>query len=664
MRKSSSLIRLASALLVITAHYSLTAKAAAPVELQTYDVGSLAGQLSVEQGVASYSLPISVPPGVAGVSPELAFSYSSLNGGGVMGPGWTLDGLSTIARCGRTLEQDGSKVSIEWQQGDRYCLDGQRLILVAGTYGADGSEYRTETDSIARIRAHGQAGQGPAWFSVQTKAGQTLEYGNTADSRIEAHGRAEALAWAQNRITDAVGNFMDYVYQEETAHTEYRIASIAYTGNGAIAPTNEVRFSYTNLPSGEIKPQYIVGVTTKLTKQLSTVETYAEGVKVSDYNLSYLVRQDKPDLLEKVQLCEGSGLCQSPVTFAWQQAPSASAFASFTSWSSSGIPAVHVPNSDGGYAAGEIRLKDVNGDGLQDLIANSKLSSVGDGPSQVKVFLSNGTSFQYWSSFSASQYFGQNSIALGDVNGDGKADAVKVLSTGSAQVALQGSNGFGGYVTWLKSGIPAVHVPNSDGGYAAGEIRLKDVNGDGLQDLIANSKLSSVGDGPSQVKVFLSNGTSFQYWSSFSASQYFGQNSIALGDVNGDGKADAVKVLSTGSAQVALQGSNGFGGYVTWLKSGIPAVHVPNSDGGYAAGEIRLKDVNGDGLQDLIANSKLSSVGDGPSQVKVFLSNGTSFQYWSSFSASQYFGQNSIALGDVSGDGVSALKSTSFQSCA
>ena len=46
MRKSYSLIRLASALLVITAHYPLSANAGAPVALQAYDVGSLAGQLS------------------------------------------------------------------------------------------------------------------------------------------------------------------------------------------------------------------------------------------------------------------------------------------------------------------------------------------------------------------------------------------------------------------------------------------------------------------------------------------------------------------------------------------------------------------------------------------------------------------------------------------
>ncbi len=62
---------------------------------------------------------------------------------------------------------------------DRYCMDGQRLVLVSGTYGAAGSEYRTELDSFSRIVASGTAGNGVASFTVQTKAGLTMEYGNT-----------------------------------------------------------------------------------------------------------------------------------------------------------------------------------------------------------------------------------------------------------------------------------------------------------------------------------------------------------------------------------------------------------------------------------------------------------------------------------------------------
>lgn len=680
MRKSSSLIRLASALLVITAHYSLMAKAAAPVELQTYDVGSLAGQLSVEQGTASYRLPISVPPGVAGVTPELALSYSSLNGGGVMGPGWALDGLSTIARCGRTLEQDGSKVSIEWQQTDRYCLDGQRLILVAGTHGTDGSEYRTETDGIARIRAHGQAGQGPAWFSVQTKAGQTIEYGNTADSRIEAHGRAEALAWAQNRITDAVGNFIDYVYQEETAHTEYRIASIAYTGNGAIAPTNEVRFTYTDLPSGEIKPQYIVGVTTKLTKQLSTVETYADGVKVSDYNLSYLVRQDKPDLLEKVQLCEGSGLCQSPVRFAWQQAGSPNAFASYATWRSSGYPRASVEDPFD-YNGGTMRVAkamhtlDVNGDGLQDLVIESQRTAYQDGPSALSIWLSNGTSFQPWTGGSSGS--NQNAIGIGDVNGDGKADFIKALSSGTVQVALQGAGGFGAYTTWRSSGYPVVRIEDpspfnyyGDRISVAKAMRLLDVNGDGFQDLLIESGQTVYGDGPSNLTVWLSTGSAFQPWTSFSSGSR--QNAIGMGDVNGDGRADLVKALSTGAVQVALNGSSGFGAYTTWRSSGYPVARIEDpSPFNYHGSRIsvakamRFVDVNGDGLQDLLGESGQKAYPDGPSGLSVWISKGISFEPWSGFSSGS--NRNAIDMGDVNGDGQADLikaMGTDYQSGA
>jgi hypothetical protein len=45
--------------------------------------------------------------------------------------------------------QDGFKCGITLTDNDRYCLDGQRLVAVKEAYGADGSEYRTETESYA-----------------------------------------------------------------------------------------------------------------------------------------------------------------------------------------------------------------------------------------------------------------------------------------------------------------------------------------------------------------------------------------------------------------------------------------------------------------------------------------------------------------------------------
>jgi len=271
--------------------YSQSAAAAAPGDLQAYQVGSLPGQLSVEQGVANYSIPIGVPPGVAGVEPELALTYSSMGGAGYMGLGWSLSGFSAITRCSRTLVQDDAVTGIEWRRDDRYCLDGQRLILVSGVYGENGSEYRTELDGFSRIRAYGSAGEGPAKFKVETKAGQTIEYGYTEDSRIEAHGRTEAVAWALNKLTDAVGNSLKIHYYEEEEHTEYYPKDVLYSGN-------RIAFGYVDLPSSDSKPKYLSSVKFRATRRLHNINVNSDGQLVTKYKFTYDSRPDEPDLLE------------------------------------------------------------------------------------------------------------------------------------------------------------------------------------------------------------------------------------------------------------------------------------------------------------------------------------------------------------------------------
>lgn len=140
------------------------------------------GQFSVTSGgAATYSIPIVPPPGTAGMVPGLSLDYSSQNGDGINGLGFVLSGLSSITRCQRTIAQDGTHGSVNYDNNDRFCLNGQRLMVISGTYGANLSEYRTEIDSFSKIIAHGTAGNGPAWFEVHTKSGQTLEFGNTAD---------------------------------------------------------------------------------------------------------------------------------------------------------------------------------------------------------------------------------------------------------------------------------------------------------------------------------------------------------------------------------------------------------------------------------------------------------------------------------------------------
>jgi hypothetical protein len=71
------------------------------------EVGITEGQLSVSlNGVAGYSIPISVPAGINGVVPQISLVYSSQTGNGIAGYGWNIAGVSAITRISRTKFHD------------------------------------------------------------------------------------------------------------------------------------------------------------------------------------------------------------------------------------------------------------------------------------------------------------------------------------------------------------------------------------------------------------------------------------------------------------------------------------------------------------------------------------------------------------------------------
>lgn len=48
------------------------------------------GAASADLGVASYSVPLTVPPGTANLAPSLSLQFSSAGGNGLLGIGWSL----------------------------------------------------------------------------------------------------------------------------------------------------------------------------------------------------------------------------------------------------------------------------------------------------------------------------------------------------------------------------------------------------------------------------------------------------------------------------------------------------------------------------------------------------------------------------------------------
>ncbi|HET8669855.1 MAG TPA: SpvB/TcaC N-terminal domain-containing protein, partial [Candidatus Saccharimonadales bacterium] len=248
---------------------------------------STVGEFTVDKGNPNYAIPITTPPGTAGKVPQLSLGYSRSADSSLAGSNFTLNGLSAVTRCPKTIALDGVRGGVNYDSDDRFCLDAQRLIVVQGSYGADGTEYRTERETFSRIYSYGSQGGGPQSFKVHAKDGSVTEYGVTEDSRIEASGKSVVRLWAMNKSLDVMGNYYAVTYTEDNPNGDYRPERIDYTGNTAagLTPYNKVQFEYESRP--DIATRYEGGSVMRTTQRLKNIQTLADSTLTREYRLNY-----------------------------------------------------------------------------------------------------------------------------------------------------------------------------------------------------------------------------------------------------------------------------------------------------------------------------------------------------------------------------------------
>ena len=325
------------------------------------------------------------------------------------------------------------------------------------------------------------------------------------------------------------------------------------------------------------------------------------------------------------------------------------------------LPAVTY---DSGGGADSVAIADVNGDGKPDLlVANYNSGTIG-------VLLGNGDgTFKAATTFDAG---GPNintySIAVADLNGDGKPDVVvTVVLNGSQHSPLRvllgngdgtfqpavayDTDGFNPYTVLVadvngdskldlavvNEFVVSILIGNGDGtfqtpttygtgGSFADSGVVADINGDGRPDLIVSNKSGGVG-------VLLGNGDG-----TFLTAKTYGSGAFwtTVGDVNGDGKPDLMFVNSN------------------YPNDGVVGVLLGNGDGTFRLGEtydaggvgswrVAMDDINGDSKPDLLVANRYSESlsmllgnGDGTFQAAVTTQSGG--DPWS------------IAVADVNGD--------------
>ncbi|WP_216673676.1 FG-GAP-like repeat-containing protein [Pyxidicoccus fallax] len=242
---------------------------------------------------------------------------------------------------------------------------------------------------------------------------------------------------------------------------------------------------------------------------------------------------------------------------------------------------------------------DVNGDGRADAVAF--------GPTHVAVQLPGGEPARW----TPEAYYGTRGSFVADVSGDGRADAIVVNDSGITVRRSTGS-GFGAYETWTPEAY-----------YGTRGTFFADVTGDRRADAIV------VND--SGITVRRSTGSGFGTYETWTTEAYYGNRGTFFADVSGDGRADAIVVNDSG-VTVRRSTGTGFGAYETWTTEAY-----------YGNRGTFFADVSGDGRADAIV------VND--NTVTVRRSTGAGFGAYETWTSIGYYGSQGTFFADSTGDG-------------
>ena len=559
-------------------------------------------------GTGNSAVPIGLPAGRNGFEPQVSLTYSTGNGVGPFGLGWSLSvpGVSRKTARGVPRYRDDAADPAD---RDTFLLSGTEDLVPIASPAAGVTRFRPRREGqFARIERIRDAGQD--FWRVASRDGLVSLYGTAPSGSDAAAVVADPadprriFAWKLAETTDPFGNRVEYRYrrdrqpggprQWDQAYLE-QIRYADFEENGQTRFLVTVTFVYQERPDPLSEYRSGFEIRTRLRCTRIEVRTHADQERLQrTYELDYLDQRvqagelpaanlppNRVSLLSQVRVVGHDGdLTQAlaPLEFGYSRfEPQRQRFRSLAA-TDGAMPPRSLANDD-------LEMVSLFGNGLPDIVQLN-------GVAQVWRNLGGGTfdAAQTLSEIPAGIRLADPGVQLADMNGDGRADLLVLDRNGYFPQSFQGRWSAQDFVQYQHS--PAVTFDDA-------ELRLLDLDGDGVVDALRTGV---------DLELFLNDPR--RGWglphivprSSLAGfpDLHFSDPRVKLADLSGDNLQDLVLVQQGQIDYWPYLGHGRWGARISMANSPTFQDLVPLPNGGFDPRRVLFGDLDGDGLDDLV----------------------------------------------------------------